>query len=489
MSVRDLLHCSLVCKSWNYEARCVQRDFKICYAGIGKKTSPSCEALKYLDDDIGQMTVVPFNGLRLTVRGHTQGPACVGMKSINRYYGNLLNDLCVKYLELSVDSSVGMYQSCPAVQFAQKILSKKCESLVEFSILKIPRYLQLILNSDNGNVSFPKLRALNVSDAMDFRYLPRSLLPDLISASPNLEELRVEACPDDLKFLSPDKLKIVKTFLFMPASSADEELYRNFALARPELRDLRIRPPCLSFGEQRKFWDILRVIIDSSRNSLESLSVASIPAIMLVKLAVGPFQNVTSLVLQVDASESARPIRSLLKGINFTRLFPRLTSVSIYEDSVYENEAVEYRGDEQCEVDVKATATVSRIYISSDCFRQHYVQFIAELFPKVMELRAVMMSESGFAPIYAMWNGWPDLESIKIEEVECYNDENLDHIFCGILPDEAEYLQEQDDEFLRDVHIVPVCPSITCFKSTSSCFLKFCDDGASYYYLLLLFAL
>jgi hypothetical protein len=42
--------------------------------------------------------------------------------------------------------------------------------------------------------------------------------------------------------------------------------------------------------------------------------------------------------------------------------------------------------------------------------------------------------------------------------------ENLDSLFCGIFPEEVAQLKEQDDEYLRAVHIVPVMPSFICLR-------------------------
>ena len=74
------------------------------------------------------------------------------------------------------------------------------------------------------------------------------------------------------------------------------------------------------------------------------------------------------------------------------------------------------------------------------------------------------MEPLSFAQI---WDLWPKLEIVKIKAGRVHLYGYYDADFCGIHEEEANHLREQEDQFLRLVHIVPIKPCLTTMLSES----------------------
>ena len=86
-------------KKWNYEARCVLRDQKKCVAFL--KEPDTCAKAKLLNDQMGRMHVVFFNGLSVQV-SHSEKDCSEELKGqkIEDVYDNLLL-MPLKHLEVN----------------------------------------------------------------------------------------------------------------------------------------------------------------------------------------------------------------------------------------------------------------------------------------------------------------------------------------------------------------------------------------------------
>ena len=67
-----------------------------------------------------------------------------------------------------------------------------------------------------------------------------------------------------------------------------------------------------------------------------------------------------------------------------------------------------------------------------------------------------------------IWELWPKLEQVNVRWRYVHLDRYYDADFCGIHEEEAKYLRQKGDKFLRSVHIVPIKPCLATMSSESS---------------------
>ena len=132
---------------------------------------------------------------------------------------------------------------------------------------------------------------------------------------------------------------------------------------------------------------------------------------------------------------------------------------------------------------VYTSITVSKLKIEFD-YQEISLRQLQGLFPKIsdltFDLRDRAIDERDFGLLEQVWECWPRLEKLNFgysewaqslmhEEVTPLG-RNCDAAFLGIHEEEAVLLRRQDEEYLRDVHIVPLRPSLLTMPSKrSSC--------------------
>ena len=100
--------------------------------------------------------------------------------------------------------------------------------------------------------------------------------------------------------------------------------------------------------------------------------------------------------------------------------------------------------------------------------------FLAGMFPDVETIFTVMIRGADKVPYGCIWEHWLDLQALDVLECRSHAEStrrssaNLDSDFCGIFPEEVARLREQDEEYLRRVHIVPVMRSVSYMKGKLS---------------------
>ena len=98
--------------------------------------------------------------------------------------------------------------------------------------------------------------------------------------------------------------------------------------------------------------------------------------------------------------------------------------------------------------------------------------FINRLFPNVLTLEIQVMevysaADNDFLPLNEIFLCWTYLRQLQIIDVVNFAPRCHDDDFCGINNEEAELLREQDEEFLKAVHIVPIRPCLLTMPSKS----------------------
>ncbi|CAG7821397.1 unnamed protein product, partial [Allacma fusca] len=171
---------------------------------------------------------------------------------------------------------------------------------------------------------FTNLRILTIPCGIN-----EDLLTDLLSASPNLQEIHGGVYSPEIKVLAEiGKIHLVKElqFKYMDALGRrlDHKACRAFIQAKPKL--VKLSAHAFDFQRNKKheyYWSILESILESGRSSLEFLEIDFQTLLLLVttKQIIG-FDRLRVLQLEV-------PNRNLSPGsleFDWKTLFPNLTT-------------------------------------------------------------------------------------------------------------------------------------------------------------------
>ena len=112
-------------------------------------------------------------------------------------------------------------------------------------------------------------------------------------------------------------------------------------------------------------------------------------------------------------------------------------------------------------------SSVRKLEIHSYCGPVNILE-VKSVFPCLAKLYLSLEHLSQEVPCGEISELWPDLEKVTcIYDIENVLTNNCDAQFCGISEKEAEVLREMDEEYLRNVHIVPIRPSLLTMPSKS----------------------
>ena len=104
------------------------------------------------------------------------------------------------------------------------------------------------------------------------------------------------------------------------------------------------------------------------------------------------------------------------------------------------------------------------------------LEYCAALFPNLTQLDVGSTKANMRVPYEKIWTEFPNLEMLSVREPfwgqHDAEDVNYDADFLGIFEDEAEdlrknYLRKKDLKHVKNMHIVPIKPSILTAKSKS----------------------
>ena len=364
----------------------------------------------------------------------------------------------IKFLEINWKSG-----NCLVGQLASTFL-KRSMTLEYLNIVALP--LDKELWATQRQQGLPKLKKLEISDS-DEEYLEglfqTNFLTEIASRAVHLEELKY-TLDVELYYLFPRQcMNLVKSMRF--GSDVDNPNVLHFMeqihRAQPRFRSLHIeKPRFISSADQViSSFTSLSGILNSSRETLESLTIDISSFRPLVRRLVAPLDKVTELEFWV-CQGSQLGIRQLLLPVNAAETFPSVRTVS-FASGHFEQPNLAFQQEEE----MFPWPEVEKVVLKSNILSELCIRDLRILFPCLRSLTATPcpIGPRGI-PFEKMWDPWPLLEELEIGN-SCLKfkicwDENFDAIFCGIHPKEADKLREQDEEFLRAVNIVPPFPAI-----------------------------
>ena len=298
----------------------------------------------------------------------------------------------------------------------------------------------------------PKLKTLTVGydgtfiDEREFEECYRRKFLTILGRAPNLVEVKTIF---DLRWTADVPLEKMHTIQNM-----------NF-FYEPKLHTISVQRSRMTQGNLENCLDRFSSIIHSRSESLRKvkLDYRSALDLKIIRDRIPRLGNVKTLEFQVPQGRNALIARYLLRS-PLSQIFPEVTNVSFstaFDVNLAEYTGRDYAGEEFPLVDVKEVKFL--------CLQVSDVNVLelGLLFPFLLKFEAyVYVDVAPVFPFQELWSVWPILQELNIlGEFKIQWDTNFDAAFCGIHPDEAAFLQEQDEAFLKAVHIVPVFPAIS----------------------------
>ncbi|CAG7716668.1 unnamed protein product [Allacma fusca] len=484
LTTSELLVCSSVNKVWNFNARTILREKRMCCARIsGQKP---CKDLQRLDKLLGKsITNLPFFGLSISTDSDAnEGNArlvahkCNGRGILTEWYPNILKKFTLKNLKIFWMNE----STCPAVRLIKKIFRDKADSLERLEIIEFPYRISNLRqvfriegnNDDEDNHWLPNLKSLNLSSVVTSRIFVdnfNNIVKELVLAAPQLQEI-YGITPNLLEVLFyTNKIQAVKEFRCWP-NCINEKLCFHFALERPSLKKLIVSP----FGERPTrpteiFTETFKLLLRSCFDTLQELDIELPYFMQMCEWDLGVFPKLRKLKLGYVI---LRNDNLLTKAFDVTKLFPELQNVEIHPCSTLPREILTSINDEEFRQKLKLftfpEVTTLRIrkfpQMSQDLFRSWTL-----MFPNVKHF---VMSPCDNLPRYmiVMWGSWPQLESLTFAGVECRflagQHYLLDAVLCGLAIEEVAELQGMTSDFLKGLNYIPeqACISaLQCLKT------------------------
>ena len=163
-------------------------------------------------------------------------------------------------------------------------------------------------------------------------------------------------------------------------------------------------------------------------------------------------------------------MRNNVLAVDCQQIFPSARRVTFSKGALGIHEEGVGGGENQ---PVVPWPVVMEVELKSCMLSEVSVSDLGEVFCNCRHLtvKLTIVEEKG-VPFQRIWEAWPSLESLELVQDDNIQfgikwDDNLDQIFCGIHPEEAEYLRGQDDEFLQAFNIVSPFPALYHQKCTS----------------------
>ena len=469
LSIPDLMSCSEVNRNWNYETRTLLRDLRKVTA-VNKGDRP-CYALRCLDSDLSRMTVNPYTGLCLNIPNH---PASLCTKTTANY-NFLLDQMPLKRLKINWEWSNKTESRCPVVKFISKVLSKHASQLEELIFQQLPldrTPLKFKLES------LPKLKIVRFPECLGGEHVPVGFASYLIDCAPALEVLDLEFCATGLRSLQQngvplDRLHVIKNLRFYPHPSSTEEI-RKFALTSPQLEKFTVYAPGPGRENVSAAWDAIRLLFQSSATSLKWLKIDSTVLAMFRSMGIPALENLETLTIgMAPGNYTDREILKEIYCLDFTWYFPKILSVTVFEISgpVRRSPPLldipDLSDDDDSDDDDDYDFNRICHLRAEDSSQSAAILRLALMFPNVTTFS---VSSSAMFVYIDLWKVWPRLRTLDVTQTVYDLDVNLDALFCGISPEELNWLKEQaddfddEDEFFNNVNIVPIRPGLYCMK-------------------------
>ena len=460
---------------WNHEARCELREQRKCVAVI--KGDRPCASAKKLNDIFGSgsLNALPFSGLDVSIiRSHD----CVDEVSPSKaeeIYGNLLK-MPLKYLKFWW---WGKAEDCVLAQLIMKLMARSL-TLEQLEIADISRKDGFRQKEgeqeEKEQYQLPNLSTLQIYDteimgAADELFWG-NVLRTICNRAPNLQVLKNTVSLHWIDYMPTESLRIFKNIKLPSLWPRNEEmltLMNKFSKHGPKLFRLETDCPEISTRGWRmdNNWTLLFDILSRSCGSLQEVILDGRTVFMLKQFAQRKkaLANVTSLEFQMPGNEQSTITRYLLP-VPLGEIFPAVTAVTInwgyYEESSWAKD-VEVGSCEIFSWDV-----VTEVELEDFELQDPSVRELATLFPNLRSL--CLCDSNNFTKGDAfrhIWRWLPSLEKLDMSialEIDLFPNSNFDAEFCGLYEEEAAYLREKDDTYLKTVNIVPPFPPINYMR-------------------------
>ena len=246
----------------------------------------------------------------------------------------------MKYVEVESIGFPRCEWNCPAVRLLQKYIDERPQDIEYMKVEQMPKRMHKIFPV-SSQFRFQNLRVFK-SEWEHVRLYAQVTRQLLTGGAPNLEAYDVELGKTELKAgkFPEDKFRILKNVRFEPGCSmAPLEQYEKLVAARPQLITLYAQTPQFKRSPMLfRGWKCLRQLFESSVNSLTTVKMHALVALMLED---GPGQvllNVRDLVIEVPRHENGANLRKAMKGFNFKALFPAPTTAKVGPQRNYNGE-------------------------------------------------------------------------------------------------------------------------------------------------------
>ena len=380
----------------------------------------------------------------------------------------------LKYISIALEPADCLYCSKHYISMAKLLrsLSKKLEHL---KIIRGSSLLTRDVYLMSGSTVFPKLQTLEMSSVQANEEMFRKI----INSSPNLKKIiydDIEDSKEILRLLPPEKLHLLKNLRLEISTVEDEEMYKKLCDFGPALEIVDIIMPHAEDPPQFRanFRGIVNSLFMAGQKSVKRMSVAGESSQILTLFeSVLESPSLVSLselfVLRKDMTE--RGLCTLVRGIDFDRLFPSLERIILALQAFFPNDNEEDYGEDDDEAVLiqpevsYSSSSVKRIDLESDSYRNINFSQLAQTFPAVTSLQVKNLSADNLLPLSQVIRSWPDLENIHLDGRARGVWRNYDSEFCGTSPEEMEYLWGQSPEFLREFHLVPIRPCLSTLAS------------------------
>ena len=428
------------------------------------------------------MNKVPFHGLRLKLQ------CCQYLRHCSRTseeqaicFDTIIAKIPLEYFSVEFTQLEKKSASCAAIKFFVRVLNECSFQLSELSVKTDKSSASAFLFSQDiiQVREFPSLKVLkfyinddtfstSVEDS-DFKLMLR-----LLRQAPNLQE-----------FHHNGSLNMLTKALHMSqaVNISSKEFYQFWdklpenLLSRVKFQILTIQSILQDYGLERVY-DILSLVLKNSQQTLECVKMDCVMAMPLSTCCSLPLENVKKLEIDIDYHyfELVQPaVLQILRNFKFRRVFPNLKYIEFNKRRHIKLDTIRQivGAGEIPPAEPNQASNIEHIRLRY-CLKEYTIRFFAEMCPNIKKLHAIFERRT-WTPYSLIWTHWKNLEELHvlnpgIFSVVPYEGEqelpkkNLDAEFCGINPEEVEELLKQDEEFLKDVHIVPIQPAITCLS-------------------------
>ena len=461
-------------QTWNNVARTFIRNSRKCTA---RNPNGHCRSTCQLVKDVAALyhrikregREVPFNGL--TIESHLGRQGCCPHDSgcSRLIYASLPTDFVLKYLEIRSDVWTGTEYD--QFQGSSLHLIRQHASQIKYLRIQCLLLLQDVLTDDDPSfANLEEVFVFGVIQPMKSRMQQKRILRRLIAKSPNIKKvyvndpLSLETIPEEYYCLAGSLVFWVDNLFEYEGTQS--KLLPVFVGENPNITELVIEenfdrngalPPAVK--------SLFTTLLQSCAESLRKLTIVDWCS-QTISPADVTLKNLSKFNLEATELAKLDQLWDALTSIDGCKMMPKLVEIDLEARSKYKyNEdfkdwplTIHGRQSLRC-----SYSSVRKLRLDLSKVNVNLLEF-KTIMPHVvsMELR---FRSSGRVPCAELWELWPNLEELKIFGLMSKLTENYDAEFCGISEEEAEELRTMDDEYLGNVHIVPIRPSLLTMQS------------------------